>query len=211
MKEIIEDLVKSIENLDTKAAVKAAEKYVNSNADPMLAINVATEVIRKMGERFNKMEICLPELIIAANAMDSAMKVLEPALPKGMSKIEKKKMVIGTVKGDIHDIGKSIISALVRAEGFEVYDLGKDVSVDSFIENAEEVGCDIIGASALMTTTIPVQKELIEELSRLGLRKKYKVIIGGGAVSEEWAKKAGSDDWADNAIDAIAKIKKCAG
>ncbi len=204
----IDDLIKAIESYDEKAAINAADRYVTTKADPINAIHAATAVIRNMGEKFSKMKICLPELIIASNATDSAMKVLESALPKGTEKEEKKKIVIGTVKGDIHDIGKNIVSALCKAEGFEIYDLGKDVSVEDFIEKAEEVGTDIIGVSALMTTTTPVQKDLIEELSRLGVRKKYRVIIGGGSISEEWSREIGADDWADNATDAVAKVTK---
>ena len=123
----------------------------------------------------------------------------------------KKKVIMGTVEGDIHDIGKSIVVAFLAANGFEVYDLGRGVPAEKFAEKAKEVAADVVGASALLTTTMEQQKKVVEAIKEIGLKGKVKIIVGGAPTSEEWAKKIGADAYAGNAIEAVVRIKKLTG
>jgi len=152
----------------------------------------------------------LPELILAADAMKAGTAVCEAALPKGTIK-EKKKVVIGTVEGDIHDIGKSIVASFLAANGFEVHDIGRDAPAEKFVETAREAKADVVGASALLTTTMEQQKKIVEALKEAGLRDKVKIIVGGAPTSQEWAEQIGADAYAENAAEAVAKVKQLTG
>jgi len=165
--------------------------------------------MREVGEKFARYEIYLPEMMLAAEAWESAMKVLEPKLLEAGT--ERKKtgyVVLGTVKGDVHSIGKNIVGAMLKMSGFEVFDLGIDVAASAFVTKAEEVGADIIAASALMSTTMPQQKSIIEHLEARGVRGKYRVLIGGGSTSQEWADSIGADGYGRTAGDAAALALK---
>jgi corrinoid protein of di/trimethylamine methyltransferase len=161
--------------------------------------------MREVGEKFARYEIYLPEMMMAAEAWEGAMKVLEPKLVEG-GKVAKKvgKVVLGTVAGDIHSIGKNIVGAMLKMSGFEVYDLGIDVPASHFVTKAEEVGADVIAASALMSTTMPQQKNIIDHLKARGVREKYAVLVGGGSTTEDWAKQVGADGYGKTAGDATA-------
>ena len=139
--------------------------------------------------------------------MEKATAIINAAIPQEQE-IAGGKIVIGTVEGDMHDIGKTIVVSLLRANGFEVLDLGRDVPIDRFIEEAEKFGADIIGSSTLLTTTMPVQKELEEELKKAGLRHKYKTIVGGAPVTQRWANRIGADAFAQDASDGVKKVKQ---
>ena len=155
------------------------------------------------------MEIFLPELVMGAEAMKAAVDVLKEAITARGETLEKKgTVVIGTVEGDIHDIGKTIVVAMLQAAGFEVVDLGKDVPIPTFVKRAEEVSADIIGASALLTTTMPRQKDLIEYLKTYGKRDKYFVIVGGAPTTKEWAKEIGADGQGKDAAEAVKLCEK---
>jgi len=187
-----------------EAAEKTAVEILNAGVDPLEVIeNTLTSAMRSVGEKFEKGEYFVPELLCAAAAMEAATRVLTAGM-RGESKEKLKakkigRVVVGTVSGDIHDIGKNILALLLEANGFDTYDLGRDVDSMKFIEKATEVQADIIALSALMTTTRPAQKEVIEFLSEMGLEDKYIVMVGGAPTSKEWAEEIGADGWAETA------------
>ncbi len=165
--------------------------------------------MREVGERFARYEIYLPEMMLAAEAWENAMKLLEPKLLEvGAARKVVGRVVLGTVRGDVHSIGKNIVGAMLKMSGFEVFDLGVDVAASAFVAKAEEVGADIIAASALMSTTIPQQKNIIEHLKARGVRNEYCVLVGGGSTSQDWADKIGADGYGRTAGDAAALALK---
>lgn len=165
--------------------------------------------MKEVGERFARYEIYLPEMMMSAEAWESAMKVLEPKLlATGAERKKVGRVVLGTVRGDVHSIGKNIVGAMLKMNGFEVFDLGADVAASAFVTKAEEVGANIIAASALMSTTTPQQKEIIEHLEARGVRDKYCVLVGGGSTSQEWADSIGADGYGRTAGDAAALALK---
>jgi len=165
--------------------------------------------MKEVGDRFARYEIYLPEMMMAAEAWEGAMQILEPKLLESGSEWKRLgRVVIGTVKGDIHSIGKNIVGAMLKMNGFEVIDLGVDVAASAFVTKAEEVGADIIAVSALMSTTIPQQKNIIEHLEARGARRKYCVLVGGGSTSQEWADSIGADGYGRTAGDAAALALK---
>ena len=193
-------------NYDEKAIKADVEKALEEGSSPLEVIDVLSGCMREIGDKFARLELFLTDLMMAGDVMKVALEILLPKIPK--EKISTKgKIVIGTIKGDIHDIGKNIVSAMLTASGFEVYDIGKDVSASKFLEEAEKVKADIIGASALMTTTMPALKDLIDYIKAKNLRNKYKIIIGGGPVTKEYAEEIGADAYAENAVEAIKVIE----
>ena len=205
----IKDLEQAILNYDIESAKIAANKILEERIDTVAAIKVATKAIREIGEKFHKGILFLPHLVMAGDAMLEASKILE----KGISKEKREQLnrgniVIGTVHGDIHNIGKNIVATMLKSEGFVVYDLGEDVPIERFIEKAKEVDADIIAASSLMTMTMPVIKELIEELERKGLANKFKILIGGGSITQEWANEVGADGYGRDGPEAAEVAKR---
>lgn len=191
---------------DSDRAVAAVEEALKAGI-------AAAEIIEKglspgmkeVGDRFARYEIYLPEMMMAAEAWEQAMKVLEPRLlESGGEKRRVGRVVIGTVSGDVHSIGKNIVAAMLKMNGFEVYDVGIDAAASAFVTRAEEVGADIIAASALMSTTMPQQKDIIEHLQARGVRDKYHFMVGGGSTSREWADSIGADGYGRTAGDAVA-------
>ena len=209
-KELLGRLRQVVIDYDEVEAEKVAHEILDLEIDPYRAIlEGLAPAIREMGERFERKEIYLPELIMAADAMSAAVKVLERDISREQrSMMEKGKIVIGTVKGDIHNIGKNIVALMLQVDGFEVIDLGVDVAPGKFIEAAEEHNADIIGVSALMTFTVGNMKTLTEYLETEGLRDKYKLIYGGGPLSESWAKELGADAYAQDALKAVKVVNK---
>jgi len=194
---------------DADAAVQLAKQGLNQSIDGIELLNKGFIVgINKVGDLFGEGQLFLPELIMSATAMQGVIEIINAALEKKGKKQSRGKVVIGTVEGDLHDIGKTIVVSLLRANGFEVKDLGRDVPVDRFIAEAEAFGADVIGTSALLTTTMSVQKELVERLDARGLRGKYQTIVGGAPVTERWAKRIGADAYAADATDGVRKIKE---
>jgi len=210
VEKLIEDLRNAVINYDAEGAENLAKKALSMNIDPLKVIEEGLTVgIREVGEKFANGEIFLPELIMAAEAMKKALDVLLPELKKtGKERKVLGKVVIGTVAGDIHSIGKNIVASMLIANGFEVYDIGEDVPAEKFVEKVKELKPNIVGLSALMTTTLPEQKKVIEALKREGLRDKVKVIIGGAPTSMEWAEEIGADGWAPDASEAVKVAKK---
>lgn len=195
---------------DEEAAVRLAREALQLKLDPTEVIEKGyVPGIQKVGELWEKGEYFLPELITSSEAMKAAMAILEPEIKNRDQGLRGKgKVVIGTVEGDIHDIGKNIVASMLQASGFEVYDLGADVKLEKFIDKAEEVGADIIGLSALLTTTMVGQKRLIELLIQQKLRDRYMVIVGGAPVTADWANKIGADGYAENAVAAVHLVQQ---
>jgi corrinoid protein of di/trimethylamine methyltransferase len=206
--DVLKKLQDSILKYDSAAAVSAAKAVIQTKMDPLEAIEKGlVPPIELIGEKFEKMEIYLPELMLAADAMKSALTLLLPMIPAG-SKATKGAVIIGTVQGDVHEIGKNIVSSMLMAGGFNVVDLGVDVKTSVFVDEAKKAGAKIVGASALMSSTIGSQKDLVDYLSSLGIRKKYAVMVGGGPTTDEWAKEIGADGWGENAVSAVKLATK---
>jgi len=210
-KETVFDNLKSAiidgDKAKTLAAVEAAFKQGISPAD--IIEKGMSPGMKEVGERFARYEIYLPEMMMAAEAWEGAMKVLEPKIMESGGERKKVgKVVLGTVAGDIHSIGKNIVGAMLKMSGFEVFDLGIDVPASAFVIKAEEVSADIIAASALMSTTMPQQKNIIEHLNARNVRAKYTVLVGGGSTTQEWADSIGADGYGRTAGDAAALALK---
>ncbi|MEL7566039.1 MAG: corrinoid protein [Dehalobacterium sp.] len=205
----LEGLKEAILNYDEEAAKEAAHQVIKSDLDVFEAIQQAmAPALREVGERFERMEIFLPHLMLAATAMDEAVKILEPKLnPEQKELSQKGTIVLGTVHGDVHNIGKNIVAMMLKASGLKVIDLGVDVSVTEFVEQAQKEKADIIAVSALMTFTMSEIRTLIEYLETNKLRDHFKVICGGGALSHEWAKQMGTDGYAEDAQKAVKLVE----
>ncbi|MEM4157240.1 MAG: corrinoid protein [Candidatus Methanomethylicaceae archaeon] len=208
--EILNGLAESVISGDEEKAKDFAKKALEAGIDPLKAINEGLmKGMSQVGDDFSKLKIYLPEVMMAAEAMKAALSILEPAaLQKGSGAIKKSRVVIGTITGDIHDIGKNIVAMLLKANGFEVYDLGRDVPVDDLIKKAEEVGADIIAASTLLSTSMPYMEDLISLLKERNLREKYIVMVGGGPVTREWAASIGADGYGDDGEEAVKVAKE---
>jgi corrinoid protein of di/trimethylamine methyltransferase len=190
---------------DRESAVKLALSSLEKKLDPLDVIEKGFSAgIRKAGELWEAGEYFLPELAFSAEAMKAAMEKLQPALlEKQRSSSSKGRIIIGTIQGDIHDIGKTLVATMLSAHGYEVLDLGADVAYDRFIKEARANDATLLCMSALLTTTMPGQGEVITRLKKEGLREKVRVIVGGAPTSEEWAKEIGADGYADNAVAAV--------
>jgi methanogenic corrinoid protein MtbC1 len=198
--DILWNLKKSLQDYDREGCADWARKSVQEEVDPLQALNALTEVMQEIGDGFSRGDFFLPDLIGAATAMEAAMPVLnDEIIRKGIKKKSFGHVVIGTVFGDIHSIGKTMVSTLLTAGGFTVSDLGINVETENFIAAVKEYKPDVLAMSALLTTTAREQKVVIEALKREGLRKKVKVMVGGGAISEQFAKSIGADGYAPTA------------
>jgi len=210
---IIKRLKRSVLDYNTDEAVSAAKDAVKLGVDLLKVIEEGlAKGIREVGEKFANGEIFLPELVMAAETMKRALEILEPELRK--EKRERKalgKVLLGTVAGDIHSIGKTIVASMLTANGFEVYDIGEDVPAEKFVEKVKELKPDVVGLSALLTTTLPEQRTVIEALKKEGLRDKVKVIIGGAPASREWAEEIGADGYGADAAEAVEVVKRLLG
>ena len=209
MSEIFEELREAVIDGDEEVVEELSEKVLADGINPVDAMEKGLiSGIEEVGNQWKNGEAFLPDVMMSADAMKTGLAILEPAIAEmGGTKESKGKIVIGTVTGDIHDIGKNICSAMLTANGYKVFDIGIDRTPEDFLAKAEEVGASIIAASALLTTTMSSQKELIEFLQEKNLRDKYKVIIGGGPTSKAWADEIGADGWVETADDAAELCK----
>jgi len=188
---------------------------VKMGLDPLAILREGlVKGVRIVGEKYEKGEFFLPDLIMAGNAMSEGSEVLRGVIEertggKGMESMGR--FLIVTVKDDIHDVGKNIVSTLLKVEGFEVIDLGRDVNAETVIEKVRELKPDLLGLSALLTTTMIRQREVIDALRKAGLRDKVRVIIGGAPTSKEWAEEIGADGWAPDAVSAVKKSRQLLG
>ena len=211
--ELFDAMGRSIIDGDAEVAASLAEEAVAAGVDPLEAINQGfVPGINVIGEEFSCERVFLPQLVLAGEAMKAAIGVLEPEMTKAGSAREiEGRVVLATVAGDIHDIGKTLVGTMLAAHGFEVFDLGVDVSTDAIVEKVREVDADLVGVSALLTTTMLVQKEVVAALDEAGLRPGVKVMVGGAAVTPEWVEQIGADGWGQDAIAAVATARQLVG
>ncbi len=206
---IFSQMKQSIIDGDVDAAEELARRALEEGIDPLEAVNLGfLPGMQQVGVDFGAKILFLPDVVIAAEAMKKATAILEPEMARrGSERTVAGRVVLGTVKGDIHEIGKSLVGTLLSANGFEVYDLGVDVPFAKFAEKAREVNADIVGVSALLTTTMIGQQSVIEALDDQGLRPRVKVMVGGAPVTREWAEKIGADGYSGDALAAVALAK----
>lgn len=202
-KEILDRLRAAVVAGDENLVREIVKEAIEKDVEPLEAIESGLiPAIREVGEKFEKMELFLTDMMMAAEAMKAGMNLLLPKIPK--EKIPRRGTVVaGTVKGDIHEIGKNVLAALLVAGGFDVHDLGSDVPASQFVKKAEEVGADIIAASALMTTTLPGQKDILDYLKAVAKRSEHLVLVGGGPTTAEWAEEIGADGYGETAMDGV--------
>lgn len=189
----LEDLCKAVEEGDQDESSRMAKALLDEGKKPLEIIDALTERMGLIGDKFAKLEIFLPEMMMAGEAMASAVEVVSPVLKAEGSGENKGTIILGTVKGDLHEIGKNIVKLMLESNFYKVKDVGVDADAVQFIKEAEELNATVIGASSLMSTTLPHQKEIIDILKDQGLRDKYKVIIGGAPTTVEWADEIGAD------------------
>jgi len=205
---IFEQIVEATVSGDEERCVALARQVLDSGTDPLQAIEQGyTKGMTIVGEKFSRMEYYLPELIRCADAMKAAMDVLKPHLGKNQDSNIQGSVVIGTIQGDLHDLGKNIVKTMLLAAGLTVHDLGCDVQVRSYIDKAEELDADVIAASAILTTTMAYMPDLVNLLGDMKLRDRFKVMVGGAPVTPEYAGEAGADGYGENAADAVEMAK----
>ena len=210
--ETLENLKRAVVEYDTEAAASWARKIVEEKVDPIKALDALTETIKQVGDRFGRGELWLPDLVGAADAMQAAMPIIEEELKRTGAKRETLGTVVaGTVFGDIHSIGKSMVCTLLVAGGFEVHDLGVNIKAEEFLEAIEKYQADILAMSALLTMTAPEQRKVIDTLKERGIREQVKVMIGGGAITTDFAESIGADGYDPTAPGAVELAKRLIG
>ena len=207
MEDILNKIQDAIVNRNKEEVVRLSREIIEKGIDPVEAIEKGfRKGMEVIGEKFERLEIYLPEMIMAADVMNEGIDILRPALEgKG---IKQEKILLGTIEGDVHDIGKNIVKILLEGTGFEVIDLGKDVNVMTFVDRFKELETDVIGISALMTSTMGNIPKVIENLEVIGLRDKVKIMVGGAPVLPEWAEEIGADGYGENAARAAELAKE---
>lgn len=211
--ELYKQMAQSIIDGDSDLAIELAQKSIELNMHPLETITQGFVIgVNYIGDQFGKGEAFLPELVMAGEAMKAAVAVLEPELLKlGEAREMMGKVVLATVEGDIHEIGKTLVGTMLSASGFEVTDLGVDQPAEKIIGKALEIDAQIIGMSALLTTTMVRQREVIEEMDREGLRPRIKVMVGGAPITREWANKIKADGYSEDAVGAVKLAKELVG
>lgn len=204
---LLKRLAENVLEMEEEIVEELAIEFLEEGFDPVEGIEKGLAVgMKEAGELFEEEEYFIPELLLCSDAMNVGVDIFRPHIKKVNNNCGK--VVIGVVEGDTHDIGKNIVKIMLEASGFAVYDLGRDISVNDFIEKAKEVDADIIAMSTLMTTTMDNMKRLIDKLEEQGLRDRFKVMIGGGPISESYAKKIGADGYSNSATTAVELAKK---
>ncbi len=208
--ELLNNITLSIVEGRPDDTVELTKQALAEGLEPLNIIDDGlTAGMNIVGDKFQTGEYYLPHLIIAASGMQEAMEILEPELRSRQQEAASAGVVvIGSVAGDIHEIGKSLVGTMMSANGFQVHDLGVDVANEAFIEKVKETGAHILGLSALLTTTMTVQRQIIKELEEAGIRDQVKVMIGGAPISQEWAETIGADGYAEDAVGAVELAKK---
>jgi corrinoid protein of di/trimethylamine methyltransferase len=205
--EIMKKLADAVAEGDDELTVELTKKALDTGMEPVQIINDGlTTGINVVGECFGAGEYFLPDLLLGAKAMEAGIEILEPLLA-GAEREFVGRVIMGTVEGDLHSIGKNIVIIMLKAAGFEVYDLGVDVPTSKFAEEIKRLNPDIVGISALLTSTVGRQEEIIEYLKEEGMREQVKVMIGGAPISQSWADKIGADGYAEDAIGAVRVAK----
>ena len=207
--QILKEAKQIIIDQNKDKAIELTHRIIADGLDAMeLMTHGFIPGINEVGDLFGRGQLFFPELIQASEAMKAVTNIINASLPAHKALEKKGSILIATVKGDVHDIGKCIVVSLLRANGYTVYDLGRDVDTDRIIEEAVNVNADIIGTSALLTTTMARQKDVEEALKSAGLRDRFKTIVGGAPVTVRWAAKIGCDAYAEDAQDAVIKVKE---
>jgi trimethylamine corrinoid protein len=205
---LFEEAIEAILKGDTDKATEVAKRGLDEGLNPLELMDKGfIPGINQVGDLFETGRLFLPQLVYSATAMEKATEIINAAIPAEKAAVTAK-IVIGTVEGDVHDIGKTIVVALFKANGFEVLDIGRDAPIERFINEAEKFGANIIGSSTLLTTTMTMQKQLEQDLKKAGLREKYKTIVGGAPVTQRWADRIGADAYAQDAGDGVKKVKQ---
>lgn len=208
--DLLTQLTQAIVDGEPELAAELTQQALAAGLEPLTIIDEGLiPGMHIVGEKFECGDYFLPNLIFSANGMQEAMKILEPELRARQQEVRSAgKVVIGTVRGDIHEIGKSLVATMLSANGFQVFDLGVDVPTEAIVAKVGETGADLVGLSALLTTTMGVQAEVIEALKKAGLREKVKVMVGGAPVTSSWAKEIQADGYAEDAIGAVELAKR---
>lgn len=210
--QILDKLAQAVIDGEPEDATEAAQEALAQGLEPLDCINNGlTPGIDRVGELFATGEYFLPDLILGGDAMKAALEILEPALKGDQERKILGRVVLGTVEGDLHEIGKTLVGTMLTANGFQVTDIGVDKPASEFVNAVKKTGATLVGASALLTTTMLHQQEVIDALREAGLGDQVKVIVGGAPVTESWAEKIGADGYAEDAISAVAVAKKLAG
>lgn len=211
--QIFEKMAQSIIDGESEEAERLALEAIELGIDPLDAINKGFVVgVDHVGNLFSCGDAFLPELVMAGEAMKTAVSVLEPEMARqGTARKMLGTVVLGTIEGDIHDIGKTLVGTMLSAAGFKVFDLGVDVPVMTLVEKARSENADIIGVSALLTTTMVKQRDVVEALDDMGLRPKVKVLVGGAPVTRDWVSEIGADGFSEDAVGAVAAAKQLLG
>ena len=211
--ELLSAMRESVIAGDLKRAAMLADQALEAGLDPLVAIDEGyVPGLRHVGDLFATGEMFLPEMMLAARAMQEAVKVLEPEMARRATQRRVVgRVVLGTVQGDIHEIGKNLVGMMLQANGFEVHDLGVDVPVGRFAEKATEVGADVVGISALLTTTMTGQRGVVQALEEAGLRPRVRVMVGGAPVTRGWAEEIGADGYSEDAVGAVALARQLVG
>lgn len=210
--ELLAKLAEDVVEMDDEDIVEVAQEYVDAGYPAMEGmLDGLVKGMSKAGELFDAEEYFVTDVLLCSDAMYAGIDVLKPHLPKDNSGKSAPKAVIGVVEGDTHDIGKNLVKILMDTNGFEMYDLGRDVPLEKFVDKAEEVGADIIAMSTLMTTTMGGMKTVIDILNERGIRDKYKVMVGGSPISKKFADEIGADIYTANAVEAAAAAKAAVG
>jgi corrinoid protein of di/trimethylamine methyltransferase len=211
--EIYAKLTESIVAGDPDAVLEYAKQALQAGLSPLDIIQSGLMPgMNIVGDKFAQGEFFLPDLIIAADGMQQAMKLLEPELQARHQVVQSPgTVVIGTVKGDIHEIGKSLVATMLSANGFKVHDLGVDVSIEKSIVKVKETGANLLGLSALLTTTMTGQREVVQALEQAGLRQQVKIMVGGAPVTRAWAERIGADGYAEDAASAVQLARRLVG
>ena len=206
---LIEAIVDATVHYDESRCVALARQAIDEGLDPLKVIQEGfSRGMQIVGDKFSTLEYCLPEVMMAADAMNAGTEILKPLLLKSHEGDSQGIIVLGVMQGDIHDLGKNIVKIMLEAAGFTVHDLGNDTPVRQFIEKAEEVSADIIAASAILTTTMSYMPDIPAMLSELGLREKYMLMLGGAPVIEQWALEIGADGYGEDAVEAVEVAKR---
>jgi corrinoid protein of di/trimethylamine methyltransferase len=213
LEKLFKDMAQSIIDGDSDISVELAQKSIEMGVPPLDAITKGFVIgVNYIGDQFGAGEAFLPELVMAGEAMKAAVATLEPELLKlGEARETMGKVILATVEGDIHEIGKTLVGTMLSASGFEVTDLGVDQPADKIIGKALEINAQIIGLSALLTTTMVRQREIIEELDKENLRPRIKVMVGGAPITRDWATKIKADGTSEDAVGAVALAKQLVG
>lgn len=206
--ELLQALSDCVVDMEDESVAGVAEEYIAAGYPALEGIlKGLVDGMQKAADLYEQEEYFIPELLICSDAMYNGLEVLRPHLPQN-SVEEKRKVVIGVVEGDTHDIGKNLVRIMLESAGYEVYDLGRDVPLQKFIDKAKEVQADVIAMSTLMSTTLPGMKRVIEMLEEEGIRKDYKIIIGGAPVSPAFASKIQADGYSPNAVEAVKLVDR---